>query len=307
MNEFKFSCPACHQPIKVGFEFAGRRLDCPGCHVGLMIPAPPEKPELVPVATLVQPAANPEPTSSASATSDPAATPPQPTTAAPELAAEVNEPVAPPSPPPATLVAPISTARVAVLTPELNLEIVHAVRARLKDKSRWLPGKKEGGQYNYAARQEGDQMVSVSPADVTATHHSLFGAILLEFHLRNVTRVTVGRQKILDEELLAAIQKTLGRKPDGAPVTEAEREALTHEQCLAVLDVLEKRFQQTAAAVKQKQVERKIEDIRLTDLVGKLEISAPIRSEEVACALYYEVEALKQRIAELEQKLGEAK
>jgi hypothetical protein len=93
----------------------------------------------------------------------------------------------------------------------------------------------------------------------------------------------------------------LGRQPDGSLVSEADREALTHEQCLAVLDVLEKEQQQAAAVVQKQQAERKIDYIRLPELVKKMETSAPIRTEDLVCALYYELEELKQRIEELER------
>jgi hypothetical protein len=201
-----------------------------------------------------------------------------------------------------TLIAPISDTRVAVLTPALKLDIIRAARSELTDPKRWLPGKKEAGNYNYAAREEAGKLVSVSPTDASATHLSLFGAVLRELHRRNVMRVTTGRRRFLDDELTAAIQQVLGRETDGAPPSEADREALTHQQCLSVLDVLEKRYEGDAQKARQRERERKIEHVRLADLVQKLEKHTPVRAEEVACALFYELEELNQRLEELEQK-----
>ena len=123
---------------------------------------------------------------------------------------------------------------------------------------------------------------------------------MLELHRHNVTRITAGRQEFLNEELAAAIDRIQGRKP-GSAVGEAERGDLTHEQCLAVLDELEKTQAKTAKLLEQQQAGRKIANIRLADLIERLTSSAPIQAEEVVCALYYEVEDLKQRIKELER------
>jgi hypothetical protein len=69
-----------------------------------------------------------------------------------------------------------------------------------------------------------------------------------------------------------------------------------------VLDVLEKRYEGDAQKARQRERERKIEHVRLADLVQKLEKHTPVRAEEVACALFYELEELNQRLEELEQK-----
>ena len=331
MNEFKFSCPSCKQHIKISVEFESRRLDCPSCKTTLIVPPPPADQTIVPIATLAQPAARPKPTATLPPVSATAAPKPIPTAPiAPKPTTPTNlapAPTKPAAPAASEAVASlsddetdesgnsgaaksvstvdrISDTRVAVLTPQIKLEIVRAIRLRLADKSRWLPGKKEAGQYNYAAREDGGKLVPVSPTDASATHISLFGAVLLEFHRRNVMRVTTGRQQFLDQELTEAIQQVLGRQPGAGPVSEEEREALTHEQCLAVLDVLERRYQHEGEALQKRDVERKIESIRLADLVKKLETSAPVRAEEVACALYYELEEFKQRLEKIERSVG---
>ena len=181
------------------------------------------------------------------------------------------------------------------------MDIVRAVRTRLADKSRWMSGKREDGLYNYAARLEGGNLVPVEPTDASATHLSLFGAMILEFHRHDVTWITKGRQQFLDEELGAAIRHTLGRQPGGPSVDQAERAALSHEQCLKALDVLEKQLREDTKILKQKQASLKIDRVSLAELIQKMENTSPVRAEEVVCALYYELEELKQRLEELEQ------
>ncbi|HMP82953.1 MAG TPA: hypothetical protein PKA41_09665 [Verrucomicrobiota bacterium] len=310
MNEFKFSCPSCNQHIKVGAEFESRRIDCPSCRVSIIVPKPLKSDKVLPVAVLAQPAARRKAAPERPAKPKPETPAPPPVEPhSPVTKRAANQPsVAPPAPvqqpapppPQVKTVKPISDKRIAVLTPALKLEIIRAVRPRIEDKSRWIPGKKEAGEYNYAARSEAGRLVPVSPTDASATHYSLFGAVLLEFHKRNIMRVTTGRRKFLDEELTGTIHQVLDRAPDASPVSEQEREAITHEQCLEVLDILERRYQKEAAAAKKETVESKIERVSLADLVKKMNKGAPLRAEQVASALYYELEEIKQRLDELE-------
>jgi hypothetical protein len=280
MSELSFPCPTCQQNIKVGDEFVNQPIECPHCRASVIVPLPPKEDGVTP--------ATPAPTSEpAGAKKDPAGT------------ASSTLPLA--------MISPISDRRIAVLTQEIKMNIVRAVRVRLADKSRWMSGLREDGLYNYAARQEGDKLVPVEPTNASATHISLFGAMLLEFHRHNVTWITRGRQQFLDEELGAAIRHTLGREPGSPAIDPAERAALTHEQCLTVLDTLEKQLKEDAKILKQKQASLKIDRVLLPDLLKKLEINSPIRAEEVVCALYYELEELKLRIEELEQNGGKAK
>jgi len=314
VNLFKFACPSCNQHIEIGTEFESRRVACPSCNTPLIVPAPQPGSE-VPVAAPAQPVARPTPapvaprpqgvstetkSSPLVAASAPGAKPEKPVTAP-----NADHPVLSPDEAeggvkPVTQVAPISDTRVVMLTPQFKLEIVRDVRSRLADKSRWLPGKKEGGGYNYAARREGDRLVPVPPTDASVTHLSLFGAVLLEFHRHNVIGVTAGRREFLDEELITAIHEVLGRQPGAPPISEADREALTHEQCLKVLDLMAGRYQHEADAAQKKEAHRKIENVRLSDVVSKLEHGAPIRPEDVACAMYYELEDIRQRLEALE-------
>lgn len=325
MSIFKFSCPVCKQRIEIGSEFQDRRVDCPSCKATLAVPAAPENESEIPVAELVtapasvkpspapvqvlkknppSPAAvkpGPAPSPKSAAATDPA--PAKVTPAFPSPATDDPKPdtIKQALPTPTEKAEQISELRVAVMTPEVKLQIVQGVRERIANKSHWLPGKKSAGDYNYAARLEGDKVVPLTAIDASATHFSLFGAVLLEFHRRNIARVTTGRTEFLDEELTQAIQHVLGKDKDGSPVSEADRDALTHEQCLTALDFLEKRLKKEAEKAHEEQTRRKIDKVLLADLVEKLEKKAPIRAEEVACALFYELEELKGRLAELEQ------
>ena len=280
MSELIFPCPTCQQNIKVGEEFVNQPIECPHCQASLIVPLPSKEDGSVPAAPA--PASEPASTKKDSAG-----------TASSTL--------------PLAMISPISDRRMAVLTQEVKMDIVRAVRARLADKSRWMSGRREDGLYNYAARLEGDKLVPVEPTDASATHISLFGAMILEFHQHNVTWITRGRQQFLDEELGAAIRQIQGRKPGEPAIEPTERAALTHEQCLAVLDVFEKQLQAETKRLKQKQAEQKIDRVQLADLLKKLEINSPIRTEELVCALYYELEELKQRLEKLEQNGSKAK
>ena len=301
MNEFKFSCPSCGQHIRLEAAFQGHEVECPSCKKAIVVPAPQPVKEAATSPTRPKVAAEPGPTTAPKAPEPkgPEAGPKAPEKKTPEASpqpvkpAEAAEDLLPAAP----------EARVAVLTPQIKLEIVQAVRARIADQSRWLPGKKEAGDYNYAGKLSGGAVVPVSPTDPEATHFSLFGAMMLEFHRRHVTTVTTGRKEFLDEELIQGIHNLLGRKPGEPPVTEADREALTHEQCLAVLQILERGYQKQADVQRKASTESRVEHIRLPDLLRKLDKEVVMHAEEVACALYHEVEELKRRLDHLESQL----
>jgi DNA-directed RNA polymerase subunit RPC12/RpoP len=196
--------------------------------------------------------------------------------------------------------------RVAVMTPEIKLEVVRAVRSRIADSAQWMPGKGEQGEYYYAAKSSGGQWVTVPADDPDATRFSLFGAVLRELGERNVVRATKGRLQFLDEELTDAIRQVLGREPEQAPLSEAERGELTHEQCLAALERLEQHYRREAEDAHLVESRSKVEEIRLPDLLQTMEQQSVLRAEDVACALYHEVEELKRQIARLETGLAQA-
>jgi len=43
MSDFKFSCPQCQQHLQCDEQFAGREIQCPGCHHLIRIPPVPGK------------------------------------------------------------------------------------------------------------------------------------------------------------------------------------------------------------------------------------------------------------------------
>jgi polyhydroxyalkanoate synthesis regulator phasin len=191
--------------------------------------------------------------------------------------------------------------QVPVLTKQIKLEIVKAVRQLISDESRWMPGRSDSTSYAYAAKLVDGKPVTVQPTNPEATQFSLFGAVLLEFDRRNVTTTARGRKEFLDTELVKAIQTVLHDDPSKPPVSESTRPPLTHEQSLAVLDELEKSYAEEIKEAKAEIVEQKVPNIRLSNLVSKLEKKAPIQSEEVAAALCHEIEEIRERLAKLEK------
>ncbi len=304
MNEIRCSCPNCGQNLEIATAYAGRPLDCPACRKPLIVPSAnvaPAIPTSVPDVPN-PPAPVPVPRSRAKAKSRP-----EPE-AVPSEKESVPSPAIAPDAGPVTPApeAPEVAPQIAVLTPALKGGIVVAIRERLADPARWLPGKRGGGKYQYAARREGRTMVPVEPTDPTATHLSLFGAVLLEFHRRRVHRASPDRREFLDVELVAAIREVLGNRPGGKAVTEAEREALTHGQSLAVLDRLERRYRREAEEARKQETADRIGRVTLADLVARLEQGGPILSEQVACALYHEVGEIQRRLERLEASTGGA-
>jgi hypothetical protein len=41
MSQYKFSCPQCQQHLQCDEQFAGREIQCPGCHHLIRIPPIP--------------------------------------------------------------------------------------------------------------------------------------------------------------------------------------------------------------------------------------------------------------------------
>ncbi len=236
--------------------------------------------------------------------------------AAPAAAPSIATSVTPPAPPPVAE-SPVAAAdpakvQVAVLSSALKREIVRAVRARLTDESRWMPRKTESGKFSYAAKRVGGELIPVPITSPEATHFSLLGAVLLEFHQRNVTQTASGRKEFLDGEIVAAIREVTrqsGAASAGALSSTGESldpMAMTHAQCLQALDLLDRRYVGESEAIATAEAERKLEPVRLSDLVRKLELQGPVTAEEVATALYHELEEINRRLAALERVAGQA-
>ena len=319
MNAFKFACPSCRQHVETGSDAAGRQIECPACKSKIIVPAPPVAQGLVPIAAWVTPPKQVSPPALAieGKPGHTVATPKQtPATPPPKLQRQPEEQVTESGPDNPFAVpaeqqkgeeVPQTESRIAVLTPIVKLEIVRAARSLISDKSRWMPGKTGSIDYGYAGKSAGGKIVPVPFASVEATHFSIFGAVMLELHRRNVANTARGRREFLDAELAGSIQEVLSREQGGAVVDEKDRPPLTHDQCLAVLDVLEKRYAEATTKAKAERVERTLENVGIEDLVRKLEKKAPIKSEEVATALYHELEEIKQRLTALEKNSSREK
>lgn len=206
--------------------------------------------------------------------------------------------------------------RVAALTPEVKLDMVRAVRRRIANEENWLPGMHQG-KPAYAAKQEGDAITLVDVNSAEATRFSLIGAFLLEFHLRNVSRTATGRRRLLDQEIPEAIQDVL-LETLSAEEREAQQEStakmdptslvsISHAQCLATLDLLEERYLQRMSQLQAEKGKRKLGNVRLSDLVRKLEKKARIVPEDVATALYHELIEVRRRLERLETTSSDAK
>jgi rhodanese-related sulfurtransferase len=323
MKEIKFSCPACGQHIQVAEEWSGRQIDCPACKKPVCIPPPRKAPESAP-SEPVKPdakprlpgetvAAPPAETTRAAASAAPSAPPPGPVFNKPvqEQKDEAGAAMKKPEPPAAPKQA--ERLRVAVLTPEVKLDMVRAVRARIANESSWLPGLSDGANA-YAAKVEGGKTVLVDVRSPEATRFSLIGAFLLEFHRRDVTPTAAGRRRLLDQEIVDAIRDVLIEKlsdeereeaPD--PLASRNPMSISHAECLAVLDVLEELYSQRMEQSRAEKARRRLGTTRLPDLVRKLEKKAQIAPEDVATALFHELMEVRRRLERLESRINQNK
>lgn len=278
MTEFKFSCPSCRQNFKVDTSVCGRKIECPSCHAKIIAPEAPKNPDEVPAATLDTPA--------------PARTaaPPAPAPSAPPVPRKSAEPAPRP--------------QIPILTAPIKQEIVAAVKRLLNDKARWMPRINEQGEHMYAAKDENGKLVPVSVESPEASRFSLLGAFLREFQQRNVMRTAAGRKRFLDKAIPDAISAVLKQETGKLP-EDLNKVSLTHEQTLKAIALLESKFDDEAdmMAAAMEQVSR-MGKTRLSDLVMKIEGEAIITNEEIATALFHEVEEIKSRLAALEARAG---
>jgi len=166
------------------------------------------------------------------------------------------------------------------------------------------------GQYAYAAKDEDGRVVSVQPTSPEATRFSVLGALLREFHERNVTQTATGRQELLGEELLDALRQVVGDEaseqevaPGDLPSSGKQVPPVSHAQCLETLDVLEARYtggmEQSAAAA-----QATADDLRLPDLLERLERQRPVTMDELCVAMSNELKAVHERLDALERPPG---
>lgn len=315
MNAFKFSCPACGQRILTEASEIGRATACPSCKATIAIPPPTSEPEAP------SPAHPPAPGKDAGATGVTAAPKAEAVSSAPALSPPpaLNPPVAPGASQSLALepdvaesestsaFAPPPPPQIAVLTPEIKLEIIQAAREHLTDETHWMPAVGGGSGFAYAGKMAGDKIVELAATSPEATHFSLFGAVLRELDRRNVMPIATGRKEFLDQDIPDAIQQVVDRDHVDEPAGQSAPPSLTHPQTLAALDVLAKRFKEEAAKAKSALLVRKLSNLRVEDLVSKLEVEAPLKAEEVATALYHELEELKERLTRVEKALRKSR
>jgi len=203
--------------------------------------------------------------------------------------------------------------RIAALTPAIKLDMVRAVRRRILDESSWLPGKINGANA-YAAKPSQDEPVLVDVGDPEATRFSLIGAFLLEFRLRQVVTTAAGRTEFLDQEIPDAIRGVLldemseqKRDRTASPLASNDLIAISHRQCMAVLDVLEDCYAQGTERARKEKTQATLGSVRLKDLVSKLEHKARVTPEDVALALYHELADVRHRLGRLESRAATTK
>ena len=314
-EEFKFNCPECGQKIAATPELSGREIECPACKKKISIPSPPEDESAEgakPAATITIPKATPQggaPERSAKAGPEPRGEGGAPEAVSPaaaekpsageEQAATAIAPKEPAAP------KPVQT-QIAVLSATNKLEMVRAVKKRISDPSGWVSGKTNGTN-TYATKADGKE--SVDPKSPEAARFSLIGAFLLEFHLRQVISTATGRRRLLDEEIPEAIGEALlsemsdeERERSEDPLAGKDLMAISHAQSLAALGILEDRYSQRMEQARAEKARTKLGNVRLGDLVKKLEAKDPIASEDIATALYHELMDIRRRLERVERR-----
>lgn len=288
MSDFKFSCHSCGQKIKAGTDNVGMQIDCPVCKTSIVIPAEPKNPDDVPVSIKVE--------------------------AKPIAPAPVKPTGGGTKPKAKSLVAMESMGRdpqIGALTAEVKLDIMQSVLDRIADETHWMSRRNEKKKFNYAAKDVGKEIVSVEIASKEATRFSLHGAILLEFHKRNVTQTAAGRNRFLDIEVVEAILEVGLNKPyvpeyQGArpPKGADDHITLTHAQTLKVVDLLIKRYEMESKGISFHAASDNPKHIRVTDLIRKIEKEEPLTAEEVTRAFQFELRFIDKRLTDLERLAG---
>jgi hypothetical protein len=273
MNEFKFNCSSCGQHLTADPSMSGNRIDCPTCQTNIVIPTAAE--------------------AAKSAAHPPAPKPPTPTPGQ----AGARFPTRPlPSP-----AAPGLQAQISDLTPEIKLDIIRAVRRRIAEESSWLPRKTEAGEFAYAAKVVDGKNVAVEVTSPEATRFSVLGAMLLEFHERNVTQMASGRRELLDSDVLDALKEVLEAEKGEPFKGDLKAVTVTHPESLALLDILEKRYDSAMRQTRADAAEGKLDSIRMDEVVKRLESKGNLTPEDVATAVFFELEDIKHRLLELER------
>ena len=292
MSDFKFSCHSCGQKMKAAPANVGMELECPVCHTQIVIPSAPKDPEEIPVST--KPAKKPKSAGTKKTASNQSATRKEPKKVS--LVAQESMAAEP---------------QVASLTPEIKLEIMVAVKETLKDEKNWMPRRTDKKKFNYAAKDVDGKPEAVPVESKDATKFSLIGAILKEFHKRNVTRTASGRNRFLDVEMIEAIIEIGQGKPyvpeyPGARPKKgtADDLMLDFKQIHQVIDLLIKRFEMETKGISFHSTSDNPKHIRIADLIRKLEKEEEITPEDIVKAFQFEMKFMDKRISDLERHAG---
>ena len=278
--------------MKAASENVGMQLECPVCHSQIVIPGAPKKPDDIPVST--KPEDKPKP----AATKRPAAKKPRGRMKPKGKSLVANESMA-------------ADPQVASLTPEVKLEIMASVKETLKEEKNWMPRRNEKKKFNYAAKVVDGKNEAVPVESKEATKFSLIGAILKEFHKRNVTRTATGRNRFLDVEMIEAIlQVGLGKPyvpeyPGARPKKGAADDLmLDFKQIHETIDLLIKRFEMEAKGISFHATSDNKKHVRVADLIRKIEKEEEITPEDIVKAFQFEMKFMDKRITDLERHMG---
>jgi hypothetical protein len=313
MKYFKFACPECQVHIEAPKEGSGRQIKCPKCQTLVTIPPPASQKSKIPTAL-------------------PTKKPKKTTTIVPKVVKKLaGETKKIPNAVEAKGSTSVSTsadslqaashrAKVADLDSAVKLEVVRAARQRIADQSTWIQGVDSSGQNVYAVKMEKDEPIAVDVASGEATRHSLMGAILLELYLRNVTPTANGRADFLDQEIVAAIREALRqekpqaeRQSENDPLARRNPMDISHGQCLAALEILQRDYEQQQKSVDTPTTQPTAEVTTFSlhqlhcriksDSVVTSEEVLVVTSEEVLEAVYEAFKKLERRVKELEKKV----
>ncbi|MGE3309567.1 MAG: hypothetical protein AB7O66_06305 [Limisphaerales bacterium] len=218
-------------------------------------------------------------------------------------------PVAKPAPAPDPAESGPQPVQVGVLTSELKLEAVQGARARLADPGHWMPGRGQEGRLAYAAIQGADGLRSIdvgSEEAAQATHFSLMGAILSEIHRLKLTPTANGRVEFLDtqipEALWAAVQGDSRSDPGKAPdSTDPRLMNATHGQCLAALDLLERKFAEEVRSGAGSGSGKQSHGSTLEDLMLRATRDEVVTTHELLRSVHHELIEIHRRLDDLEK------
>jgi DNA-directed RNA polymerase subunit RPC12/RpoP len=295
MSEYKFNCPSCGQHLKADETMAGNHISCPTCAKLIAVPTEEE----AAMATTNSASASPMVPKDESEESP---FTPFPAPPAPEATTTTRFPtraIVTPEVPEKASQGP--TTQVSRLTPEIKLDIVRSVRRRIADESTWLPRKTATDEFAYAAKVVGGKNVPVEVTSPEATRFSVLGAMLLEFSERNVTQLAAGRRELLDSDVLDALRKVLEEEKGEPFKGDIKAVSVTHAESLKLLDQLESRYDTSMRKSRAEAAAGKLDSIRMEQVVRMLETKTAVTPEDVATAVFFELEDIKRRLTELER------